>query len=411
MQIDTRQAPPPLPPGPSPTAGDSNVNMILSVSGLMMGLSFAIFMIKTLGVDDMVMMAALIAAIGSMVCFIGECQTGAGRHIWDLDMALFPAFLRWQYIHGILLVVGISLVKISIGFFLLRLIQNKWYRRFIIFTQVFITLFTISCVCTLVFQCVPPEATFALVPPPGAKCFDRATFTNIGIFNGAVNITTDFIFVLLPIPMILKLQVNTRTKATLIVALSLGIFACIAAIVRVYLGAHIFENADFTWSTAFFLWNTAELHAGILAASLPTLRPLFKSLLETTSRHMRSHGYTYGSRYGPGARKSSSNSTGGLTRSGTLRSAGYRRHSNAAVAAADDIYALEMMESLGGRRNKSSDTAFGVALGYNARVTTSRDAATSLGGGAGADSSEECILPPPPANAITKRTEVVIQES
>lgn len=70
MQINTRQAPPPLPPGPSPTAGDSNVGMIFSVSGLMMGLSFAIvglriwvrqFMINTLGVDDMVMMAALVS--------------------------------------------------------------------------------------------------------------------------------------------------------------------------------------------------------------------------------------------------------------------------------------------------------------------------------------------------------------
>lgn len=152
--------------------------------------------------------------------------------------------------------------------------------------------------------------------------------------------------------------------------------------------------------------SSAELHAGILAASLPTLRPLFKSLLETTSRRMRSHGYASGSRYGTGNRKSGSNSTGGLTRSGTLRSAGYRRQSNA--AAADDIYALEMMESLGGRRNKFSETNFGIGLGYNARVT-SRDPATTLGGGA--DSSEECILPPAPANAITKRTEVVIQES
>ncbi|KAK7973869.1 hypothetical protein PG989_015717 [Apiospora arundinis] len=417
MKINTRQGglgPPP--PGPSPTAEDSNVDMILAVSGMMMGLSFTIvglrvwvrnFMIKTLGIDDMVMIAALTAAIGSMVCFIGECATGAGKHLWDIDFTLFPAFLRWQYVHGILLVVGISLVKVSIGFFLLRLIQHKWYRRVIIFTQVFIVMFTISCVCTLIFQCVPPDATFAMIRPPTAKCFDQATFTNIGIFNGAVNITTDVVFVMLPIPMILKLQVNNRTKASLIVALSLGIFACIAAIVRVYLGAHIFEDPDFTWTTAFFLWNTAELHAGIVAASLPTLRPLFKSLLETTSRHMRSHGYTYGSRYGPGGRKSGSNiggmgsssTTGGIiTRNSTLKSAGYRRHSNAV----DDIYALDMMEGLG--RHKTSES-HGVGMGYNARITSREP--TTFGGG---DSSEECILSTP-ANAITKRTEVVIQES
>lgn len=32
------------------------------------------------------------------------------------------------------LVTGISAVKISVAFFLLRLIQGKWYRRFIIGT-------------------------------------------------------------------------------------------------------------------------------------------------------------------------------------------------------------------------------------------------------------------------------------
>ena len=45
---------------------------------------------------------AKIAAIGSMICFVGECQNGAGKHLWDVDLALFPDLLRWQYAHGIL---------------------------------------------------------------------------------------------------------------------------------------------------------------------------------------------------------------------------------------------------------------------------------------------------------------------
>lgn len=90
-----------------------------------------------------------------MVCFVGECQNGAGKHIWDVELALFPDLLRWQYAHGILyeqapsvfcfhfremmlikprLVTGISAVKVSVAFFLLRLIQGKWHRRFIIGT-------------------------------------------------------------------------------------------------------------------------------------------------------------------------------------------------------------------------------------------------------------------------------------
>jgi hypothetical protein len=63
----------PLPPpwGPSPTADDTNAPLILGVAGLMMGLSFTIValriwvrqvVIKTMGVDDSVMIAALVCS-------------------------------------------------------------------------------------------------------------------------------------------------------------------------------------------------------------------------------------------------------------------------------------------------------------------------------------------------------------
>lgn len=49
---------------------------------------------------------------------------------------------------------------------------------------VFLALFTVSCLCTLIFQCVPPEVAFMLPRPADAKCFDNSTFTKIGTFNG-----------------------------------------------------------------------------------------------------------------------------------------------------------------------------------------------------------------------------------
>ena len=113
---------------------------------------------------------------------------------------------------------------------------------------VFLALFTISCLCTLIFQCVPPQAAFLLPRPADAQCFDNATFAKIGSFNGcefgprwptsqgltsfandallttpAINVITDVLYVALPIPMVLKLQVNLRTKLSLIFALSLGL--------------------------------------------------------------------------------------------------------------------------------------------------------------------------------------------
>jgi hypothetical protein len=48
----------------------------------------------------------------------------------------------------------------------------------------------------------------------------------------------------------------------------------------------VFENPDSTRDDSYFVWNSIELYIGILAASLPSLRPLFRSFLETT-RNLR----------------------------------------------------------------------------------------------------------------------------
>ena len=46
--------------------------------------------------------------------------------------------------------------------------------------------------------------------------------------------------------------------------------------------AHVLENPDSTRNDSYFVWNSIELYVGILAASLPSLRPLFRSILENT---------------------------------------------------------------------------------------------------------------------------------
>ncbi|KAK6080981.1 hypothetical protein SCUP515_03123 [Seiridium cupressi] len=321
----------------STAGGDkpSNVPTILGIVGTMMGLStICVFlriyvrgvMIKMFGLDDGVIVLAFLAAMGSMMCLVAETKYGAGRHFSDITLDEFSQLSYWQYIHGPLLVSGISLVKISLGFFLLRFVQGLWYKRFIIFMIV-------------------------------------------------MNIITDAVFLLLPVPVIVGLQVNKRTKASLLFILSLGSFACVASIVRVYVGSHLFQDFDYTWAYAFFIWNYAELHTAIIAACLPALRPLFASMLENTSRRLRATGYMYGSsryanKYGP---KSNNRS-------------GYHRQ--------EDAVGLESLR----RINHLEDGT------YKARVTS----ASVTGVSRDDDSSENGILPP--KGAVVKTTQIVVSE-
>ncbi|KAK4946112.1 hypothetical protein LTR10_014914 [Elasticomyces elasticus] len=88
-----------------------------------------------------------------------------------------------------------------------------------------------------------------------------------------------------------------RTRVTLVFILSLGLFACVASIVKTVYQAHALLDPDWTFHDSFFMWNNIEFNVGILAASLPALRPLFTKLLGVTSRFTSSNN-TRGQKYG-----------------------------------------------------------------------------------------------------------------
>lgn len=71
-------------------------------------------------------------ALGVLACLIGESKHGLGRYSkFITDWAMLS---KWTYAHAIIIVVGISLVKISLGFFLFRFAARTRFRWFIIGT-------------------------------------------------------------------------------------------------------------------------------------------------------------------------------------------------------------------------------------------------------------------------------------
>ncbi|KAL2068836.1 hypothetical protein VTL71DRAFT_15174 [Oculimacula yallundae] len=274
---------------------ENNGGKIVALSGTLTAFAlFAVmlrmyvrtFMLKTVGGDDYVMILAMVCSLGVIACLIGEVNLGVGLHVSNpKQIANGIALAHYSWFHAWINVLGISLVKISVGLFLLRLVQGKWYKRILIGWIAFTIIFTVASMGTLVFQCLPINAAwqFGLRDDPNTKCYSLDIYRSIGLFNGAINIFTDFMFATLPIPVILPLQINIRTKISLICILGLGYFACAAAIVRETLLAKFFDDPDPFFKYGLQEWNAIELNIGILAACLPSLRPLFASILETAT--------------------------------------------------------------------------------------------------------------------------------
>jgi hypothetical protein len=113
---------------------------------------------------------------------------------------------------------------------------------------------------------------------------------------------TDVLFATIPIPLIWKLQLNARTKISLIVILSLGWFACAAAIVKAVQQFNVLNDPDWTVHDSFNVWNYIEFTIGIMAASLPSLKPLVVTLLDG-ARAITSGGRSKASGYSPSGYK------------------------------------------------------------------------------------------------------------
>lgn len=149
---------------------------------------------------------------------------------------------------------------------------------------------------TIVLQCSDIRANwdFSLEH----KCWSQETLQALSYTNVALNIITDLAFaVFIPGPMLWKLNVNRRTRATLLFALGLGVFACAAAFVKIGSIVNYGKAGDWLWdSQDISIWTVVECNVGLVAGSLPALRPMFKRILGTSlgygnNKNSNTHGY------------------------------------------------------------------------------------------------------------------------
>ncbi|KAF2656269.1 hypothetical protein K491DRAFT_392681 [Lophiostoma macrostomum CBS 122681] len=265
------------------------------------------FMLRVFRLDDFFMVVAMICSILACSFFLHVIHLGMGKHIFALPPENIEPLLMWIFIVAILIPLSLCFVKLSVAFFLLGITQRTQFHRWLWGITVFLVVFMLFTLFTLVLGCIPIQANwdFSLRPPPmgtgNAKCFSLTVYRNIALVNSVTNIVTDFVLALLPIPLIWTLQVNKRTKASLVFILSLGLFACAAGIVKTPLLFHFFDDMDSTGNRSwYYAWQIIEMNVGIIAASLPSLKPAFRWLLDTTktlasrasgNRTADSHGY------------------------------------------------------------------------------------------------------------------------
>ncbi|RMJ21968.1 integral membrane protein [Aspergillus sp. HF37] len=212
---------------------------------------------------------------------------GFGKDMWNIVPMdnITKAFVRF-YAYVLVYKVQISLAKISVCLFLLRIFQ---FRTFYYITYLMVGLnaaIAIAWVFADAFQCDPVHLAWTgwekLEP---GTCIDFNTST---VINAFVNIAVDFTMVLMPIYEVSKLNMSKSKKLGVALVFAVGLVVMVVAILRVVV---LYKNSHWESSTAMLgpvvHWSTIECQVTIVCACLPMTRAvgnrLFPRLIGATT--------------------------------------------------------------------------------------------------------------------------------
>ncbi|KUJ14564.1 uncharacterized protein LY89DRAFT_590129, partial [Mollisia scopiformis] len=176
------------------------------------------------------------------------------------------------------------LIRLSIGFFLLRTCNSRLHIWTIKIAMVIMTLLTITYFWFIFFQCHPVSYFWLQFSGGEGTCFSGQAVEDATIIFSVFAVATDLIFGVLPIFLIWNLQMNPKAKAVVGGLLTLGIVAGLSVIIRIYYVHKVDLASDFLYATSkVSIWSMIEPAIGICCMAASTYRPLFKSLLEKVS--------------------------------------------------------------------------------------------------------------------------------
>lgn len=246
---------------------------VISTIVVMLRVYSKLFVIRTMGWDDRMMVVAVICSIAYEAANIRCVKYGSGRHNRFLNDYQLHQTAKWGFMGGILYNLTIFFVKFSIILFLLRIGKLKTWVRTVIYLDLFLVFGSLAtAVIVQLVRCRPITKNWD--PDGSAYCLPPRTLTLVSYISSAVTAMTDFVCAILPFFILWNLRISKRAKTSIWTLLCFGMFPGVCSVVKIcYLST--MDGKDSNWSTIpLTTWGAAEIHSGIVAASIPAIRPL-----------------------------------------------------------------------------------------------------------------------------------------
>ncbi|KAK3953016.1 hypothetical protein QBC32DRAFT_340081 [Pseudoneurospora amorphoporcata] len=255
---------------------------LLSLSFMFLRLYTRIRIVKFIGTEDYVYVLTGLFLLLFAIFLHVSVHYGMGASLWSLSLDNTSRSIFWSYVANTFAITGNAMAKLSMGFFLLRVVQLRG-QKMALWVLIVVTAGTSFALVVMLWnQTTPRKASWDPLRTPG-KWHIKIQPMSVGL--GVWSSVCDFIFAIFPWLFIWSLRMPRREKIMLASGMSLGVIAGACGITRTVVLSHL-NIWDYTYNFApYFIWAGAEIAVAMVCLGIPTLRPLYLRRRGLTEDH------------------------------------------------------------------------------------------------------------------------------
>ncbi|KAH7411952.1 hypothetical protein DE146DRAFT_674366 [Phaeosphaeria sp. MPI-PUGE-AT-0046c] len=257
----------------------SIVTIVLATMFLLLRLYSRLLKTGRLWSDDAYAIVAAVLLITVSIIILQMSIKGFGLHYWNVKTTNAVELLKLFYVCQMLYIAVQVFSKVAILSLYSRLFPEsiKWFRWSVRGMVAFMFSHGLVFFLLVVVQCLPISSIWDKTIT-NARCLPVSAA--IGFTGAGLSIVEDFIILLLPLPLVWKLQMSTRKKLGVILLIGIGSFASVTSIVRLKYVLKYSNSFDSTWDNADVLkWSLIEILAACFCGNLLALRPLIEQII------------------------------------------------------------------------------------------------------------------------------------
>ncbi|KUJ13412.1 uncharacterized protein LY89DRAFT_158151 [Mollisia scopiformis] len=261
---------------------DENLGPIVSIVSILLLISVVLivlsrlctryFLRRQLSLEDGLVFAAAILSTGELVTILGLDSNGLGSPIQTLSKEQVLRFQKYSYSTDVLYVLNIGLTEISILRLIYSLTPVKNQKIVALMAIGFTTLWTISSLFALLFQCHLPHVWQFI----DNRCINKVSFW---ISYTVVHIVTELAVIFLSVVLVWDSKLLRGVKLLVVFPFTLRILVLVPAIAQIAYFAPAIKSRNPTfelWTSVLCAQITQTI--SITTACFIQLRPFITSL-------------------------------------------------------------------------------------------------------------------------------------